>query len=228
MKALLVEDNSDDAMLVRSMLADSDGAPVEITHIERVSLALERLAETDFEVILLDLGLPDAEGMEAVELLARNDRAIPVVVLTGLTDERHALEALRHGAQDFLFKNHMSGEWLRSAMRHAVERQKLLSELSELQRLLLEGAQLRTLAETAGAAAHEINNPLAVIMGNLELLQEADHADRQDHLLEIVYSAVQNIEKIVRDMGQTRRYATKGYTKNTRIVDFGASAEEDD
>ena len=70
------------------------------------------------------MGLPDADDMDmdAVERLAGDTQDVPVVVLTGLADEEKAIEALRHGAQDYLFKSHMNGEWLRSSMRNAVER----------------------------------------------------------------------------------------------------------
>ncbi len=226
MRILLVEDNPDDADLVRALLLESDGQAVEVEHVVRVSEALERLHAGDIQLVLLDLGLPDADGMDAVERLAGDTQDVPVVILTGLADQENALEALRHGAQDYLFKNHMNGEWLRSSMRHAVERHRLLGELAGLQEQIVEGARSRALAETAGAAAHEINNPLAVIVGNLELLATRNDLSPHDRdMLGIVREAAARIESIVRDMGKTRRYATKKYLQDTNIVDFQASSD---
>jgi len=226
MNILLVEDNPDDADLVRALLLESEGQAVEVEHVVRVSDALERLHAGGIQLILLDLGLPDADGMDAIERLAGDTQDVPVVVLTGLADEEKAIEALRHGAQDYLFKNHMNGEWLRSSMRHAVERHRLLEELAGLQEQIVEGARIRALAETAGAAAHEINNPLAVIIGNLELLAtRTDLSPDDSDMLGIIRKAAARIERIVRDMGQTRRYATKKYIQNTNIVDFQASSD---
>ena len=225
MRILLVEDNADDSALVQSFLLESDGPPVEVERVIRVSEALEHLSGGGIELILLDLGLPDAEGMDAVEQLADDEHDVPVVVLTGLADEGKAIEALRHGAQDYLLKNHMNGEWLRSAMRHAIERHRLLRELAALQQQVVESARIRALAETAGAAAHEINNPLTAITGTLELLLDSDGLTSDDReMLAVIREAAARIGGIVRKMGQTRRYATKKYIQNTDIVDFEASA----
>jgi DNA-binding response OmpR family regulator len=99
MRVLLVEDNDDDALLIRESLAETK---IEIHRAERLSSALERLAEGRFDAVLLDLSLPDARGLETISRLRRQAAAVPMVVLTGLDDEEVAMRAVEEGAQDYL------------------------------------------------------------------------------------------------------------------------------
>ncbi len=111
LKVLLVEDNPADARLVREMLKDAH-RPVEITHAARLRDALEFLRTQGFNAILLDLNLPDSEGMNTF-LRARAEAAhAPIVVLTGLADEEVAARAVREGAQDYLVKAEVDGPLL--------------------------------------------------------------------------------------------------------------------
>src|SRR6185436_5995282 len=100
-KVLLVEDNRGDARLLREMFSEQ-GPPhnVELTHVGCMGDAEKHLAERGFDVILLDLGLPDAQGLGAVRRAHAAAPRVPLVVLTGLDDDLVALQALQEGAQD--------------------------------------------------------------------------------------------------------------------------------
>ena len=122
LRVLLVEDNPADARLVREMLKDSHRT-VEITHAARLRDALECLRTQGFNAILLDLNLPDSEGMNTF-LRARAEAShAPIVVLTGVADEEVAARAVREGAQDYLVKAEVDGPLLYRSIRYAVERQ---------------------------------------------------------------------------------------------------------
>ena len=102
MKILLVEDNPGDVRLIRIYLAEAGMAAFELAHADRLAEGLRRVREADFDVVLLDLSLPDAAGLETITKMHEAAATRPIVVLTGLNDKAVALEALRKGAQDYL------------------------------------------------------------------------------------------------------------------------------
>ncbi len=122
---LLVEDNPGDARLLRDMLQDPGVHATELTHVETMSAAEKQLLEKAYDIILLDLGLPDAQGMGALRRARAAAPRIPLVVLTGLDDESVAAEALQEGAQDYLIKGQIETRGLLRSLRYAVERKAL-------------------------------------------------------------------------------------------------------
>ena len=126
-RLLLVEDNPGDARLLREMLNEQDSHNTELTHVECMSEAEKHLAEHAVDIILLDLGLPDAQGLEAVRRAHAAAPRVPLVVLTGLDDESLAAQALQEGAQDYLIKGQIETRGLLRALRYAIER-KIMEE----------------------------------------------------------------------------------------------------
>ena len=100
-RLLLVEDNPGDARLLREMLNEPGSDHIAVTHVESMIEAEKSLAEGRFEIILLDLGLPDAQGLEGVRRALAAAPRIPLVVLTGMDDESLAAQALNQGAEDY-------------------------------------------------------------------------------------------------------------------------------
>ena len=119
---LLVEDNPGDARLLREMFSEQDSHHIELTHVESMKDAETHLAICTVDIILLDLGLPDAEGLAAVRRAHAAAPRVPLVVLTGLDDESVALQALQEGAQDYLVKGQVESRGLLRALRYAIER----------------------------------------------------------------------------------------------------------
>ena len=123
MKILLIEDNRADASLIQEMLAAA-GAELSLDVADRLSAGLERLEEDGFDVVLLDLDLPNSQGLET---LARVRAAAPetaIVVTTKLDDDCTAIETMREGAQDYLIKGQMDGNLLVRSMCYAIERKR--------------------------------------------------------------------------------------------------------
>jgi len=122
---LLVEDNLGDARLLREMFNEQGSHRPELTHVENMSEAEKHLAAHAVDVILLDLGLPDAQGLGAVRRTHAAAPHVPLVVLTGLDDESLAIQALQEGAQDYLVKGQVETRGLPRALRYAVERKNM-------------------------------------------------------------------------------------------------------
>lgn len=133
---LLVEDNLGDARLLRKALAEVSQAPFALTHVERYDAALQLLQQQTFAAALLDLSLPDAKGVDTVARMQRDAQELPIVVLTGLDDNKVALEAVRAGAQDYLVKGQIDGRLLVRSLNYAIERKRLQGEtLRHLERI---------------------------------------------------------------------------------------------
>ena len=130
-KVLLIEDNPGDARLLREMLIEAGINKFNLVHVKRISEGLNRLRQDNFQVILLDLSLPDSHGLETVDRVCNAAPYVPVLVLTGLDDEALAIRAVRKGAQDYLIKGQMDGNLLVRAIRYATERKRTEEALKE-------------------------------------------------------------------------------------------------
>ncbi|MGJ5674840.1 MAG: response regulator [Nostochopsis sp.] len=130
-KILLVEDNPGDVRLLQEFLWDVTTAQFQLTPVERLEQTLKLLNQESFDVILLDLSLPDSQGLETFITLHHQAPAIPIIVLTGLDDENLALRAMQQGAQDYLVKGQVSGDLLVRCMRYAIERQRIEEALRQ-------------------------------------------------------------------------------------------------
>ncbi len=119
---LLVEDNAGDARLFREMFNEHGSQSAILTHVESMSAAESYLREHAVDLILLDLGLPDAQGLAAVRRAHAAAPRVALVVLSGLDDEALAAQTLQEGAQDYLVKGQIEPHMLLRALRYAVER----------------------------------------------------------------------------------------------------------
>jgi len=142
MQVLLVEDNDDDVLLIQESLSETK---ISIVRAERLSSALERLAQGRFDAVLLDLSLPDAFGLDTIGRVLRQAPGVPIVVLTGLNDEEAAVKAVEQGAQDYLIKGQVNGHLVARSLRYAIQRHKAEESLKERNRELL---VLRKISET--------------------------------------------------------------------------------
>lgn len=130
-RVLLVEDNPGDARLVREMLADAQSYAFRVHSAETLIGALDALGQNDFDVALVDLTLPDSQGLATFETIQRHAHSLPVVVFTGVTNEILALTAVERGAQDYLVKGRMTGAALVRVLQYSLARHKSLGQAGQ-------------------------------------------------------------------------------------------------
>jgi PAS domain S-box-containing protein len=133
-KILLVEDNPDDVLLLRTSLKNINSIRFKITPVSTLAQALSELQTNRYDVVLLDLSLPDSDGMETIEKIQSQNPNVSIIVLTGLADEELAAQAVRQGAQDYLTKGQTDTQLLVRAIRYAIERKEYVKELQKLNR----------------------------------------------------------------------------------------------
>ena len=176
-RVLLVEDNPADARLLREVLRDVSSRQFDLIHVERLSEALQRLDQERFDVILLDLSLPDTQGLDTLVRMRARASNRPIVVLTGLDDETMALSALQNGAQDYLVKGQIDAPKLERSVRYAIERQRAeetiqhhayYDSLTDLPNRTL----LYDRLQQAILTAQRENKPVALLMMDLDRFKD--------------------------------------------------------
>ncbi len=129
LNVLVVEDNPADARFVRLAMGLVSGVSIEVTEAARLADAIRALESRAFDVVLLDLGLPDSVGLPTFSVLHSRFRLVPVVILSALADDTTMFDAVRLGAQDYLTKGAFDAVLLVRVMRHAIERHRLVVQL---------------------------------------------------------------------------------------------------
>jgi len=223
-KILIVED---DKKLARVLSKQLEKNNYEVFHSANLADFLDVVVKKKFDLILLDLGLPDSLGLETYEKVSKVASNIPVVVLTGLDDEEIAVGAVKKGAQDYLVKGEVDNRTIMRSLEYAIERSKLLFRLKKLQELILQSERIKVLVETAGAAAHEINQPLTSIFGMVGILKKDLKEDTEvQKKLDFILDSANDIKEIIKKMGSIKQYATKPYLKGVDVINFDEAAED--
>jgi len=217
MRILLVEDNSGDARLLQLMLKESGSLTLEVTHANRLSTGLTYVAEMPIDVVVLDLSLPDSQGVETLVRMHEAAEWLPIVVLTSVEDEALGLALVQAGAQDYLVKGQVTGPLLTRALRYAAERkrteEKLRSSFNLLRTLSrrLEGIR----EEERARIARELHDELGVgltcfkidlsrilaMMGDVVGSKESAKADAKIRsMIDDVDATITSVQRIVTEL----------------------------
>jgi signal transduction histidine kinase len=210
---LLVEDNPADARLLREMFREQGLHDTDLTHVDCMSAAVKHLSERAVDIILLDPGLPDAQGLGAIRRSHAAAPLVPLVVLTGLDDESLAKQALQEGAQDYLIKGQIEPRGLMRALRYATER-KRLERLKD---------------EFVSTVSHELRTPLTSIIGSLGLLMgnaAGKLPDSMARLLAIAHTNSQRLVRLVNDILDIEKMGAGRIVFNFRRVEVRSVVEQ--
>lgn len=129
MKILLIEDNGADALLIKEMLKEGRASTSDPSWVTSLTQGLRSLSEEPFDALLLDLGLPDSQGIGTLQRILSEAPETAIIILTGLADEILGVDAVQTGAQDYLVKGSVSADLLVRSIRYSIERKRLMMEL---------------------------------------------------------------------------------------------------
>lgn len=219
-RALLIEDDPYIARLIRQMLDKVRDISFDLVHADSLSSGLEHLEDGQFVIILLDLGLPDSSGIKTLNTVYARASGIPIIVFTGQDDETLGVNAVNAGAEDYLVKGQTDSKALVRAIRYAVGRHQAKEALKDTaanlkrtvedlkkankkiikqQKSVIEEERLKMLLQLSGATAHELNQPLTVLMDNVELMQlERKIPEKLQKYMEGIEDAGQKISEIIK------------------------------
>lgn len=181
LRVLLVEDDTAFATFLATALAVAT-EPAAVQAVGDLAGALEQIRQTSPDAVVLDLNLPDSEGLATLRAVLASAPQLPVVVLTGVADVDIARQALQLGAQDWLLKGELDPDVVQRAVRYAVERKRLTDRLVQAQKLEIAG-------RLANGVAHEFNNVLTAIAGSAQLVEDARDAEARDSALDLLRRA---------------------------------------
>ncbi|NEO32428.1 MAG: response regulator [Symploca sp. SIO3C6] len=212
-KILLIEDSLAEARFLQEVLNGAKLEQFSLVHVKRLGEALNQLQQDDFDVILLDLTLPDSQGLQSLHPLIQCAPSLPIVVLTNTNDDQLAIESLRKGAQDYLVKRQVNLELLVRSLRYAIERKQISEALREANetleiRVAERTAQLtkahelleveRMKDEFISIVSHELRTPLTSIHASLRLLSTGQVGQLSEQGQQILDIAVTNTDRLVR------------------------------
>ncbi len=226
-KTLLIEDDPGDHLLLKRSLLNCR-ASFSLKWADRLASGLEALARESFDVVLTDLSLPDAQGLDTVRRIRECDTTTPIIVMTTIDDPDVEAKAMEYGAQDYLVKGEAVPHAIERIIRHAIQRQESLAQierlLSEVQadeqllaeqkaQLELKNKRLRKLYKTAHRfvdnVSHEFRTPLAVIKDYIALVREGmvgEVNDEQRRMLDVAAVRANDLNNMVDDMLDVSRF----------------------
>jgi C4-dicarboxylate-specific signal transduction histidine kinase len=227
MQILLVEDTLGDAMSIRRALADSKFGHFEVTHVRRLAEATQKIAAGMFAAVLLDLNLPDSAGLATLEELRAHVVHIPIVVLTGLSDEELAVQAVQKGAQDYLVKGKVSPEVIGRTVRYVIERARAEQAARALEADVAHLLRVNTMGQMASGLAHELNQPLSAIMNYASIcLAQLDAGDRRQNTARTAVEELMNeTRRAAAIIARMRGFVRRGQPR-TMTIDLNQLASE--
>ena len=232
---LLIEDDVAEARLLQEILTGFNLGRFILTHVQRLQAGVNLLNKQKFDLILLDLTLPDSRGLSSVELLVNNFANLPIVVLTNTNDNQLAVEAVRQGAQDYLVKREINIDVLVRSIQYAIERQKVSEVLRSTNENLMQQIQEKThelmkakeinhfQSELVSMFSHDFRNPLTTVLSCTELLHnkgELLSESKKVYLFQMLRNASKNMVQLLDEVLLVGRTESDTFQCNLTKLDL--------
>jgi len=231
---LLIEDDPGDARLVAEVLKQAGNIHFSLETVDTLADGLARLSGQPFDVVLLDLSLPDSSGVSTMDHVLRQTPDQPIIALTGAKDEQLALELSKKGAQDYLVKSEIPGQVLARSIAYAVERKAAELKLNrtvdalkaanrkilDQQKSVIEEERLNVLLQMAGATSHELDQPLMALLGSIEVMHLNQKIPQKlSRHIDRIGKAGRRIAEIVKKMSVIRQVELRSYPGGASVID---------
>jgi two-component system, cell cycle response regulator len=226
-KVLLVEDNDIDAQFTQDLLSEWSIEEFQITRAKTLGDGLSLLSRERFDAALLDLSLPDAFGLPTVRQVHATSPTMPVVVLSGVSDQSLALQAVQQGAQDYLVKGQGHPEVLARAVRYSIERKRSeerLTYLAQYDQLtgLVNRSLFRDRLVQAMARSKRMQQPIGLMLLDLDRFKAVNDTFGHDVGDELLKAVSERLHACVREVDTVARMGGDEFT----IILEGASSEQ--
>jgi signal transduction histidine kinase len=221
-RILHAEDDEIDQRLVKRILFGSpQPAEFALEQVDRISLAVEYLSnkEKEFDITLIDLGLPDASGIESVQMIKQANPDIPIVVLTGTTDKEIGLEAIKNGAMDYLSKGIALEELLVRTILYALERKKAERKIKEA---------VEAKSEFLSIVSHELRTPLTAMKESVAIVLDGmtgEINDEQRSCLDIARRNIDRLSRLINDVLDVQKLEAGKMKFDMKVSDINEVAE---
>jgi len=166
-RILLVEDNPGDAVIINEMLKEIYPKKFELVHFKRLEDSVQHVNE-EFDIVLLDLNLPDSRGIETFNIMNKNAPKMPIIILTGLLDEELAINIVAEGAQDYLVKGNIDKQLLSRSIKYSIERKRIEMDLrksEEKYRIMVEKIESGLFLINSKNEINYVNSQMAGMLG---------------------------------------------------------------
>jgi PAS domain S-box-containing protein len=217
MRILVIEDHPGDARLLQEYLAEVGPDRFAITHADRLASGLPHLSQPGIDVVLLDLTLPDSDGVETLTRVQAHAPSVPIVVLTGRDDDAVAVQLLQAGAQDYLVKGQVSSPLLMRALRYATERKHAQDKLMLYREIFANSTEAIAIIDLHGQYLEQ-NAAHRQLLG----FSDADLCGKTP----AVHLGKEGFQSIVRELTTTGHYhgEVSSHTKDGTAMDIEVSA----
>ncbi len=235
-KLLIIDDSPEDREIYKRMLKSVGSDIYQFIEFDCGEDGLDYLGSETTDCVLLDYNIPDIDGMEILETLAKQESFnTPVIFLTGQGNEKVAVQAMKSGATDYLVKTDINSELLNRSIQYAIDKkdseqklrhyvlelEKANQQILEQQKTLIEEERLKVVLQMAGATAHEMNQPLMIMLGSIELLKiDQSVSDGVKKHITRIQDAGNRISNIVKKIQTIRQYDTEAYAGGEEIIKF--------